>query len=297
MASKGRGPIKRLGYATVGLVITALALAACSGGASGPDSSARAQLDPVSGEIALPMDEFAFYGRHEDVRTFEAATQAVLGECMRRNGFSYSLAQVQADPATDLDDRTFGIWEEGRAARFGWGFAVSPLNAALAKAQAAGGAAWSTAYNTCNETDETVIATLDIVTPPQDEYLNSLVSRLESEALASAQGDSRWREARVPWVDCLAEVGLAAEDGERYISKQSRALLESGDAENGEEAIRLATLEARCNNETRLTQTLADIEASYQQPLIDANEAALSAEKDRKQQLLEAARNYVSTNG
>src|SRR6218665_222050 len=284
-------------WGAVGVLIAVVSLSGCGIGAPGPDDSVRAHLDPVSGEIVMPMDEYAFYGRHADERTFAVAVEAVIGECMGAKGFTHAVAQVQADPSTDLDNRTFGIWEEQRAARYGWGHAVSPLSVALEKARVVGGANWVAAYEACAETDASVLKTMKAVTPPQDEYLNSLVSRLESEALSNARKDGQWREARELWGKCLAEAGLTAEEGENYASKQSSALVDAGKAGNTEEGIRLASIEARCNTKTRLTQRLADLEAAYQQPLIDANQAALNKEKERKQEFLLAARDYINTHG
>ncbi|NQX19729.1 hypothetical protein HQQ82_07070 [Rathayibacter sp. VKM Ac-2856] len=272
-------------------------LSACAISSAGPDESARANLDSASGEIVMPLDEYAFYGRHSDQQVFEAAAEAVLAECMRSKGFTYSVARAPADPSTDLDDRTFGIWDEPRAARYGFDFAPSPLDIAMKNARTAGGLQWSAAYDGCAQDDESVTAAMDTVTPPQDEYLNSLVSRLESEARTKARKDERWQRAREPWEQCLQEAGLTPQTGESYLSQQSYDLLEEEGAGSSEEGIRLASIEARCNTDTRLTQTLADLEAAYQQPLIDANQAALNEEKERKQELLDAARAYIAAHG
>lgn len=295
-AERRRGGGRSL-WGVLSAVVAAMGLCGCAAGTAAPDESARAHLDRVSGEIVMPLDEYAFYGRHADDRTFDAAARAVIGDCMRAKGFVPPPARVQADPATDLDDRTFGIWEEQRAARYGWGHAEPPLEASLAEARAAGGPSWSAAYDACNGGDASVTKTMDTILPPQAEYLDGLVSRLESEAMNNAEGDERWQQARRPWEKCLIAAGLAPEEGRGYNSKQSRALLDTGAAENTEEGIRLASIEARCNTETRMTQKLADLEAAYQQPLIDANQAALNKVKERKQELLSAARDYIDAHG
>ncbi|ROQ57195.1 hypothetical protein EDF36_2720 [Rathayibacter sp. PhB152] len=294
-------PWQRTGARTLGGVVGALLTVAvlngCTAGAVEPDDSAHAYLDSVSGEIVMPLNEYAFYGRHADEQVFDTAAEAVVGECMREKGFTYSVARTPADPTTDLDDRTFGMWHELRAERYGFGSADSPLDVALEQARAVGGMQWSAARDACYEDDESVRTAMDTVNPRQDEYLNSLASRLESEALTRAQKDERWQRAREPWEQCLKEAGLTPESGEHYRSKQSNALPESYGGSGSEEGIRLASIEARCNTESRLTQTLADLEAAYQQPLIEANQAALNEEKERKQELLGAARAYIAAHG
>jgi hypothetical protein len=297
MTSRGQRTGARALGGVVGALLTVAVLSGCTAGAVEHDDSAHAYLDSVSGEIVMPLNEYEFYGRHADEQVFDTAAEAVVGECMKKKGFTYSVARTPADPTTDLDDRTFGMWHELRAARYGFGSADSPLDVALEQARAVGGMHWAGARDACYEDDDSVRTAMDTVNPRQDEYLNSLASRLESEALTRAQKDERWQRAREPWEQCLIEAGLTPESGEHYMSKQSNALPESYGGSSSEEGIRLASIEARCNTESRLTQTLADLEAAYQQPLIEANQAALNEEKERKQQLLEAARAYIAAHG
>ncbi|QHC59861.1 hypothetical protein [Rathayibacter sp. VKM Ac-2760] len=297
MSGRRRRPGGRILRGALGAFASLSVLCGCTVGATKPDDSAHAYLDSVSGEIVMPLDEYAFYGRHADHQVFKAAARAVIVECVKSKGFTTSPARTQPDPATDLDDRTFGLWEEQRAARYGFDFATSPMDIALENARAAGGVQWSAAYDACNQDDESVVDAMGAVTPPQDERLNSVVSRLESEARTKARKDERWHRAREPWEQCLKDAGLTPQTGEDYLTKQSYELLGNEGAGSSEEGIRLASIEARCNTDTRLTQTLADLEAAYQQPLIDANQAALNEEKERKQQLLEAARAYIAAHG
>jgi hypothetical protein len=297
MSGRRRRPGGRVLRGALGAFFAVAILSGCTAGATTFDDSAHAYLDSVSGEIVMPLDEYAFYGRHADHQVFKAAARAVIVECVKSKGFTTSPARTQPDPATDLDDRTFGLWEEQRAARYGFDFAASPMDIALENARAAGGVQWSTAYDACNEDDDVLNGPMSAVTPPQDERLNSLVSRLESEARTKARKDERWDRAREPWEQCLKDAGLTPQTGEDYLTEQSYALLGNEGAGSSEEGIRLASIEARCNTESRLTQTLADLEAAYQQPLIDANQAALNREKARKQQLLEVAREYIAAHG
>jgi len=297
MSGRRRRPGGRILRGALGAFASLAVLSGCAAGGVEPDDSAHAYLDSVSGEIVMPLSEYAFYGRHADEQVFDTAAEAVVGECMKKKGFTSSVARTPADPTTDLDDRTFGMWDEKRAARYGFGSADSPLDVALEQARAVGGMQWSAARDACYEDDESVRTAMATVNPPQDEYLNSLASRLESEALTKARKDERWHRAREPWEQCLKGAGLTAQTGEYYLTEQSYALLGNEGAGSSEEGIRLASIEALCNTESRLTQTLADLEAAYQQPLIDTNQAALNEEKERKQQLLEAARAYIAAHG
>ena len=100
---------------------------------------------------------------------------------------------------------------------------------------------------------------------------------------------------RKRWWKCLEENGLEAEkNGESWISKQGRAILESSmDSQISEDAIRVAVIEATCNVQSELTQTLANLEANYQTPLIEKNQAALNKEKERNNSFQKFARDYI----
>jgi len=60
--------------------------------------------------------------------------------------------------------------------------------------------------------------------------------------------------------------------------------------------IRIATTEARCNIATGLTQTLGDLEASYQASLIAASQDALDELKAKNQDRLAAIHDYIARN-
>ena len=75
---------------------------------------------------------------------------------------------------------------------------------------------------------------------------------------------------------------------------QAQALARADPARKKEE-IRIASIEADCNEKTQLTQRLGDIEASYQAPLIKQNEAALQDVKAETAKHVDAARAYLAS--
>ena len=68
-----------------------------------------------------------------------------------------------------------------------------------------------------------------------------------------------------------------------------------GKEEAKPEEIRLATIEAECNQKVGMAQRLGDIEASYQGPLIEKNQAKLNQLKEEKEKRVAKAREIIAT--
>lgn len=103
---------------------------------------------------------------------------------------------------------------------------------------------------------------------------------------------------RSEWWTCLRERGLTPREGESdWISEESAHLMTSspGNEEAKPEEIRLATIEAECNQKVGMAQRLGDIEASYQGPLIEKNQAKLNQLKEEKEKHVAKAREIIAT--
>lgn len=283
------------------LVVVPLALAGCSQSAdSAPvmrDTSAHALLDRTSGEIVLPLSEYDFYDSESTVALANHATDIAFSKCMNKAGFAYSAASVEDDDDSRIGDRTYGIWNEDQARLYGYGSAPSAIDSAIEADRRAGGEQWDAAYQQCTMEPDEEIASF---TPDNQELTDSLVPRLRTEAYNAASADPAWQAARESWWQCLRDAGLEPRTGSSdWSSRQADDLVAAVDGADGdkEEEIRVAYTEAHCNNETGLTQTLGDLEASYQAPLIAANQAALNDLKTENQERLTAVRDYISRNG
>lgn len=216
---------------------------------------------------------------------------------MKKAGFVYSAASVEDTSVSKVGDRTYGIWDEDQARLYGYGAAPSAIDAAIDADKKAGGAPWDAASLTCTSQSDPEVESL---TPGNDELTDSLVPRLQTEAYNAASADPAWQDARESWWQCLRDAGLEPRTGaNEWSSRQGNDLAAATDSAstNKEEEIRVAYTEARCNNETGLTQTLGDLEASYQAPLVAANQAALNDLKTKNQERLAALRDYIASHG
>ncbi|QHC57531.1 hypothetical protein [Rathayibacter sp. VKM Ac-2760] len=229
----------------------------------------------------------------------DRATDIAFSHCMEKSGFTSSAARMQNDPESRIGDRTYGIWNEDQARLHGYGSAPSAVETAFESDRRKGGQPWQSASDDCLMRPDREVAALK---PDNDELTTSLVPRLQTEAYNAASADPAWQAAREAWWQCLRDAGLEPRTGSGEWSSQQGVAVTAAVGADGrsidkEEEIRVASIEARCNNETALTQTLGDLEASYQAPLIAENQAALNELKTRNQERLAALRDYLARHG
>ena len=110
-----------------------------------------------------------------------------------------------------------------------------------------------------------------------------------------AQADPEWKKARSDWWDCQRQEGLTPRTGDGEWTSKELASLNADDPKVLEEVIRLATIEAQCSEKVRLAQRLGDIEASYQGPLIEKNQALLNDLKAYRDAKIAKAREIIAT--
>ena len=127
---------------------------------------------------------------------------------------------------------------------------------------------------------------------------DSFAYRLRQEAYASAKSDPEWNKVRSEWWSCLEGNGLTPRKGDQEWGSQETFnidLSSKSEEEKTQETIRLATIEAECNQKVGMAQRLGDIEASYQGPLIEKNQAKLNQLKEEKEKRVARAREIIAT--
>ncbi|WP_233992307.1 hypothetical protein [Rothia sp. HMSC069C03] len=131
-----------------------------------------------------------------------------------------------------------------------------------------------------------------------DEKEYRFVGELNSQAYTYASQTDEWKNIRSEWWICLRERGLTPREGEGdWMSEESAHLMASSqdNEESKPEEIRLATIEAECNQKVGMAQRLGDIEASYQGPLIEKNQALLNDLKAYRDAKIAKAREIIAT--
>lgn len=259
------------------LACIALALSSCSSNAE-RDTSRKAVLDYSKNYVHLPLDEYAL--DELTLRTVSTAWHTLMSECYAHHGQSYAVPSVDIPQPGGL----YGSWNVEYAKKYGYSQKDSrgPEDSASDDINAR-----------CQEEVKTVFSDVEL---DQKEY--RFVGELNSQAYTYASQTDEWKNIRSEWWTCLRERGLTPREGESdWTSEEGVHLMTSsqGKEEAKPEEIRLATIEAECNQKVGMAQRLGDIEASYQGPLIEKNQAKLNQLKEEKEKRVARAREIIAT--
>ena len=253
------------------------ACVSCSNSAE-RDTSRKAVLDYSKNYVHLPLDEYAF--DELTLRTVSTAWHTLMSECYAHHGQSYAVPSVDTPQPGGL----YGSWNVEYAKKYGYSQKESrgPEDSA------------SDDINTrCQEEVKAAFSDVEL-----DEKEYRFVGELNSQAYTYASQTDEWKNIRSEWWTCLRERGLTPREGESdWISEESAHLMTSspGNEEAKPEEIRLATIEAQCSEKVRLAQRLGDLEASYQGPLIEKNQALLNELKAERDAKIAKAREIIAT--
>lgn len=278
--------------------VLVLGLTSCGASEVRPDHGVTARLDRENGQVVLPIEDYAASQADEAVMT--QARLAILRSCLQKSGHNGVKPTSNAERA--VEERPYGVWIVDRARAYG--FDLPPAAETVEPAAPPGGwsdeadPAFNEAYEACSS--EVMEQMLAVSSPATSPGTTSVIADVTARARGLAAQDPVWDEARDEWQQCLRDNGLTpvAEEG-AVLSAESENLSDTRDAQGQThsvkaEEIRLATIEATCNEQTRLTQRLGDLEAGYQAALIKKHEAALVEEKLVTAEHLEAARAYLA---
>ena len=233
----------------------ALALSSCA--AAPKDTGLKAQLDFENNYITLPLDEYDMSDQAQDI-TYRAHL-LIRKECYAKKGYDFEILE--------------NGWVSGKAAQYGlWNVKHVANHFTFLKV----GEEQDRIYKSipedvrasCREEHREELDMLYFDVADEEKYRP--VGRIRSEAYQRAQGDPEW-------------------------TSKELASLNADDPKVLEEVIRLATIEAQCSEKVRLAQRLGDIEASYQGPLIEKNQALLNDLKAYRDAKIAKAREIIAT--
>lgn len=276
------------------MIAATLLVTGCSSADPVPDTAAKAQLDRARGQVVLPLEEYQ--ATVDELNVTQRASQSVLRECL--NGRGHAGLAPAADSTGPGLDRPYGLWLPEQAAQEGFIPAVDQSAPPPGEWSDESDPSFNAAYDACRGE---VGAQMDAVSIPEAALSGGLPGELATKAYNSASATDAWKTAREEWTTCLRDHGLTPRDDESaWTSAEAQQILEaseegSADPARKKEEIRIASIEADCNEKGQLTQRLGDIEASYQAPLIKQNEAALQDVKAETAKHVDAARAYLAS--
>ena len=261
----------------------ALALSSCA--AAPKDTSLKAQLDFENNYITLPLDEYDMSDQALDI-TYRAYL-LILKECYAKKGYDFEILE---NGFVSGDASQYGSWNVKHAANHFTSSKVREEQERIYESIP------EDVRASCREEHREELDMLYFDEADEKKYRP--VGRISGEAYQRAQGDPEWKKARSDWWDCQREKGLTPRTGDgEWTSKEAArmASLNSDDPKVLEEEIRLATIEAQCSEKVRLAQRLGDLEASYQGPLIEKNQALLNELKADRDAKIAKAREIIAT--
>lgn len=276
------------GYVVASLATgVALAISSCSGAAGSsitPDPSGKVQLDYENSLIVFPVDAYRI-STHDRARIL-LAREVIMTTCMKKFGFidDPNAAYPKAE------NRNYGVWNVDRVRQNGFRLIGEDAQSNPEHDKAG---SWGDARYECLASEKSKI---DEVTPSDDLMNGGVAGEIALKSLAMASETDAWKNAKDDWDKCISAAGLTPgrdTTKAKWSSQQSFDLQLRTDQRNpstsdAAEGIRIATIEAECNQEVRLTQTLGDIQASYQLPLIRQNEEVLAELKKESQKYVDA---------
>lgn len=266
---------------TITALAGALLLSSCAqGGAS--NSEYKAKLDYPNNLITLPLDEYDYDDASRAV--ISEATARILQICYVAKGYSDAVPAFSDDQNSNI----YGAWNVEYAKKYGYFNEEKAREGAQTAEKIPADIRQQCRKENANQLKEI-------------EYENdndSFAYRLRQEAYASAKSNPEWNKVRSEWWSCLESNGLTPRKGDHEWTSQETfniGVSSKSEEEKTQESIRLATIEAECNQKVGMAQRLGDIEASYQGPLIEKNQAQLNQLKEEKEKHVAKAREIIAT--
>ena len=279
------------------LAIGVLQLSACS--LFNPplerDESVHAVFDAGQDIVKMPLDEYMYFETNNYAHT---AFQIAMKQCYAEHGQNYTIQAPYSESAPRGDlGRKYGPWNVEYAQKYG--FQKRDPNAA-APISFNSGESMSPEERLDIECYPKARETLDAAVPegkrPENEG-QSTYSRISTEAGNAVYGSKLHRELEEKWKQCVSDRGLTPRSAGSVAEETPLAeQLSKNDGFNkpaSEEEIRIATIQAECNQQVGMSKQLYDLEAQYQMPLIRKYQSQLEQERQADRDRDEKFKQYV----
>lgn len=258
-------------------------LSSCSFGPSlEKDESARAIFDVENDRVILPLDAYNTDGKDE---YFTKALELARKKCFAEHGQHYKMFVRTEGSGRNLG-RTYGIWNVEYAQKYGL-HKSEDSNTLDLSSPAPSSDPGKDVSTECYQRASDEMKQIGEIP-----FGSSTFTRLETDA-RNAAGDRQLKKSLDDeWKRCVKDKGLTP-DSEVTV-KEEKNIRQSTVA--SEEEIRIATIQAQCNQDVGRSQKLYDLEAQYQKPLVAKNQAALENELKEFKRRDEQFKQYVLDN-
>ena len=259
------------------------------------DESVHAIFDAEQDIVKMPLDDYLYYERTNYEYT---AFQIAMKQCYAEHGQNYTSQAPHSEGAPRGEmGRKYGPWNVEYAQKYG--FQKRDPNAA-APISFNSGESMSPEERLDIECYPKARETLDAAVPegkrPENEG-QSTYSRISTEAGNAVYGSKLHRELEEKWKQCVSNRGLtpnkAGSVAEESPLNEQRSKNGGYNEPASEEEIRIATIQAECNQQVGMSKQLYDLEAQYQMPLIRKYQSQLEQERQADRDRDEKFKQYV----
>ena len=260
------------------------------------DESVHAIFDAEQDIVKMPLDDYLYYegGTHYEYTAFQIAMK----QCFAEHGQNYTIPAPDSESAPRGDfGRKYGPWNVEYAKKYG--FQKRDPNA-KAPISVTPGASLSPEERLIIECEDKARETLEAAVPegkrPEND-VQSTYSRIYTEAINAVYGSKLHRELEEKWKQCVSNRGLtpikAGEVAEESPLNEQRSKNGGFNEPASEEEIRIATIQAECNQQVGMSKQLYDLEAQYQMPLIRKYQSQLEQDRKAERERDEKFKQYV----
>ncbi|WP_029069047.1 hypothetical protein [Jonesia quinghaiensis] len=285
----------------VGLVILGL-MTSCSSKQSAPsddvevsdvrDKSFKAEVNESTSQVQLPIDDFLF--TDDELRESDSAVLLELSLCMNSEGYPASWSP--AETGIEREWYRYGRWNKDYAAKLGYTdiSSVEGSSPALISeqkflkefAEVVNSAEYDKAQTKCSSTNSEVRSVMRTM----KELSEELVQMREQSYFLMMETDDA-QQILAEWEECLKVSGL-----ERDESVSPFAIKGVSHDVADEDSIKAALADVKCKEEVHFIQRLADIEASFQGPLVQKYQSELVAAQEEIDETITSNREYLKLN-
>jgi hypothetical protein len=271
-----------LNLAALVATAVALSLSGCTVAPAHDYSHARAELDPETGQIVLPLEAYAM--NWQEFQTVNHANALLISRCMAAKGLTFPRATQDWSLIPQLPDRRYGLWAQSDAQNNGYELPASPQANQIEKQENAFGDDWWNTFRACfSKTRQ--LAAMGVNTSPAPSVVDNGMNESFNALLASPE----FAAQRKLWERCVQSKGLT-------LNPDSHVLVPEF-PEAGEQQLAVAAIDVDCKQKLNSVQILADWETRYQLPYIDAHEGELTAYRATVRKVLKEAQKVIATSG
>ena len=259
------------------------------------DESVHAIFDAEQDIVKMPLDDYLYGERtHYEYTAFQIAMK----QCFAEHGQNYTIQAPYSEGAPRGEmGRKYGPWNVEYAQKYGFQKrdpnAAEPISYNSGETMSPEDKLRTECYPKARET-------LDAAVPegkrPEKEDQATYI-RISTEAGNAVYGSKLHRELEEKWKQCVSDRGLTPRSAGSVAEETplTEQLSKNGGFNEpaSEEEIRIATIQAECNQQVGMSQQLYDLEAQYQMPLIRKYQSQLEQDRKAERERDEKFKQYV----